>query len=151
MKRHGEGIRRSPLDHALETLREPIETRPIEIEIAPDLPTVWGDPLLLQEVFHHLLANAIKFLGETTEPRVEIHIERRGREILCTITDNGPGIAPDYHQRVFQLFEQLRPTTPGNGMGLAIAKRIVEAHRGRIWIEASKIGTVVRFTLPDRE
>ncbi|MEM7356544.1 MAG: ATP-binding protein [Acidobacteriota bacterium] len=128
-----------------------IKERGVEIEIGEDLPQVHGDRARLLEVFEHLIDNAVRFLGETDAPRILVEAQEEGGEVLCAVRDNGIGIDPRDHQRVFDLFEQLgRGEGSGTGIGLALVQRIVEVHHGRVWIESGGEGqgTTVRFTLP---
>ncbi len=126
--------------------------RRIEVDIAADLPTVTGDRLRLLEVLQNLLANAARFMGEQAAPRVEIGVRRAGGEAVITVRDNGIGIDPRYHERVFGLFERLDAHAEGTGIGLALVKRIVEFHGGRIWVESEGLGKgcTFCFTLPNR-
>jgi signal transduction histidine kinase len=103
------------------------------------------------QVFQNLVANAIKFRG--TFP-VEVHIraEKADREVIFSVSDNGIGIAPEYRGRVFGVFQRLhsRKQYPGTGIGLAICKKVIERHGGRIWIESSPgQGSSFRFAVPN--
>lgn len=124
----------------------------VQVTVAPELPTVHGDYPRLLEVLQNLLDNAVKFMGEQTEPRVEIGSRREGEETVIFVRDNGIGIDPRYHQKIFGLFERLSADTEGTGIGLALVKRIVEVHGGRIWVESAPgQGTTFYFTLPGKE
>ncbi len=135
---------------AIERLAIQADERGIVFDIGDDLPDVSGDPGRLLEVFQNLLDNAIKFMGEQPEPCIEVRARREGRRVHCTIRDNGIGIAPEYQHRVFDLFDRLDPKVDGTGIGLALVKRIVEAHGGEIRIESTGPGqgTAFHFTLP---
>jgi PAS domain S-box-containing protein len=114
-----------------------------------DLPTVCGDAAQLGRLFQNLIGNAVKFHGEEP-PRVHIGAELGQSEWIISVRDNGIGIAPQHRERVFVIFQRLHSRTefPGTGIGLAIAKRIVERHGGRIWVEpATPRGSIFRFTL----
>lgn len=118
-----------------------------ELVVAPDLPAVEGDRTRLLEVFENLLANAVKFMGGQTAPKIEVGV-RSGPEPVIYVADNGVGIAPRFQQRVFGLFERLDSRVDGTGVGLAVVKRIVEFHGGRIWVESEGIpGKGSRFCL----
>jgi signal transduction histidine kinase len=108
-----------------------------------------GDRTRLVEVFQNLVDNAIKFMGDQPTPRVEIGVEKAGEEYVFFVRDNGIGIDPRYQPKVFGLFEKYDPATRGTGIGLALVKRIVEVHGGKIWVESAGIGkgTTFRFTL----
>jgi PAS domain S-box-containing protein len=116
------------------------------------LPTVVVDDLQLEQVFQNLVGNALKFRG--SKPcRVHVSAERNGREWIFAVKDNGIGIDPRYHERIFVIFQRLhtRQAYPGTGIGLAICKRIVERHGGRIWVESGEgNGATFYFTIPDR-
>ncbi|MCP3961180.1 MAG: hypothetical protein GY719_25315 [bacterium] len=129
----------------------------VEIEIATDLPTVRGDRKRLLEVLHNLLDNAISYMGSQPSPRVEVGTRRTVRdgevqETIFYVRDNGAGIEPPYHEKVFGLFERLDAETEGTGIGLALVKRIVEVHGGRVWVESKGRGhgSTFCFTLSDQ-
>lgn len=113
------------------------------------LPVVHANEALLAQVFQNLISNAVKFCDG--EPRVEIAARRQDHEWLFWVKDNGIGIDPDQQARIFELFRRVRNAQayPGSGIGLAICKRIVEGHRGRIWVESQpRHGSTFYFTLP---
>jgi len=122
----------------------------VQFVVAPDLPTVQGDPVRLLEVLQNLLDNALKFSSRTSQPRIEIGHNRQGDQIAIYVRDNGVGIESQYLERVFELFEQLDPAVAGTGIGLTIVKRIVEVHGGRVWAESPGLGAgaTIFFTLP---
>jgi signal transduction histidine kinase len=113
------------------------------------LPTVMGDQTQLTQVFQNLVSNAIKYRGDE-QPRITVSSEQGGDEMTVSVTDNGIGIDPQYSERIFGIFKRLHGRElPGTGMGLAICKRIIERHRGRIWVESELgKGSTFRFTLP---
>ena len=127
--------------------------RGVQVDLAADLPTVYGDRSRLLEVLQNLIDNAAKFMGDQPHPRVEVGTRREGDQTVYYVRDNGMGIEPRYHQKVFGLFEKLDPTAEGTGVGLAIAKRIVEVHGGRIWVESEgrNHGSTFCFTLAGRK
>ncbi len=135
---------------AVELLAGEIENRGVEVEIAPDLPVVAGDRIRLLEVFQNLLANAVKFMGEQATPRVEVGVRDDDGEQVIYVSDNGLGIDPRYQEKIFGLFERLDGKVEGTGVGLALVKRIVELHDGRIWVESPGpgYGSVFCFTAP---
>ncbi|MEO7801530.1 MAG: ATP-binding protein [Ginsengibacter sp.] len=109
-------------------------------------PNVYGDPTMILQVFTNLLSNAIKYSSKTEKPEVSIGGNDDGAEIIYTIIDNGIGIDPSSHSRIFDLFLRLHPVSEfeGTGVGLAIVKRMIEKHKGRIWLE-SEPGKGSRF------
>ncbi len=127
-----------------------MEDQGVDLQIAPGMPQVYGDPGRLLEVFQNLIDNSTKFMGEQKHPRIEIGAEFDNGQIHCFVRDNGAGIAPDYHHRVFDLFERLDTKVDGTGIGLALVKRIIEVHGGGIWIESAGQGqgSTFHFTLP---
>lgn len=137
--------------HAVAELAPVIAERGIAIEVAADLPVVCGDRARLLEAVRHLLANAFQYLGDQPAPRVEVSARQDGPEAVISVRDNGRGIDPRFHDKVFGLFERLDPeTSEGTGIGLALVKRIVEVHGGRIWVESEGRGqgATFCFTLP---
>ena len=114
------------------------------------LPTVWGDVTRLGQVVHNLIGNALKFRGPAP-PRVHVCARRAGEQWRFAVRDNGIGIDPAQARRLFQVFRRLHTRTeyPGTGIGLAICKKIIEQHGGRIWVESELgNGATFFFTLP---
>jgi light-regulated signal transduction histidine kinase (bacteriophytochrome) len=121
------------------------------ITVASPLPTVVCDRTRIQEVLKNLLSNAIKFT--TSTPLIAIACREDGDGYTVSVADNGIGIAPAYHDRIFGLFERLHPQEEfeGTGAGLAICKKAIESHGGRIWVESALgRGSTFYFTLPPR-
>ncbi len=135
---------------AVEIVARRIDDCGAEVVVADDLPVVTGDRRRLLEVFQNLIDNAVKFTCTQSRPRIEIGVRDGDGEDVLYVRDNGIGIAPRYHDKVFGLFERLNPQDEGTGIGLALVKRIVEFHGGRIWVESEGEGrgSVFYFTLP---
>jgi len=114
------------------------------------LPTVMADDLQLGQLFQNLIGNAIKFHGEEP-PRVHVSVRPDGNQWAFSVRDNGIGIAPESAERIFLIFQRLhgKEKYPGTGIGLAVCKKIVECHGGRIWVESELgKGATFYFTLP---
>ena len=136
------------LQIALKNLQIAIEDSQARITHDP-LPTVMGDATQLGQLFQNLIGNAIKFRGEKL-PAVHVAAELQGREWLFSFRDDGIGIDPQYAERIFVIFQRLhtKEEYPGTGIGLALCKKIVERHGGRIWVESEpQSGSTFRFTL----
>jgi len=135
--------------HVLRDLQAPIESAGAEV-VVPPLPTVLGDDIQLGQVLQNLIGNAIKFRAER-RPRVALDAVREGPAWRISVADNGIGIDPKFHDRVFEVFRRLHDRTAydGTGMGLAIVRRIVERHGGRVWFDSVPgVGTTFHFTVP---
>lgn len=120
------------------------------IIVTDELPVVQGDEMQLVQLFQNLIGNSIKFRSEEI-PKVRISAKQEGPQWVFSVTDNGIGIEPQYRDRVFVIFQRLhgREDYAGTGMGLAICKKIVERHGGKIWVEsAPEKGAVLSFTIP---
>jgi len=122
----------------------------LAVEVAPDLPVVRADRRRLLEALQNLVENAAKFAAGEREARITIGARRDGDEPVFFVRDNGRGIEPRFLEKVFDLFEKLDPGVEGTGVGLALVRRIVEAHGGRTWAESEGPGrgATFCFTLP---
>ncbi len=139
------------LDHALENLKIPLAESDAIIHRQP-LPTLPADPVQLTQLFQNLIANGLKFCGEK-RPEITIHASQNDGIWQFSVGDNGIGIEAQYRNLIFVLFQRLhsRSQYPGTGIGLAICKRIVERHGGRIWVESELgSGATFFFTLLDQ-
>jgi PAS domain S-box-containing protein len=140
------------LEDTLANLRTAMDEAKATVTNDP-LPTVIADASQLSQVFQNLVSNALKFHGQAP-PAVHIGAQRRGAEWVFSVRDNGIGIDPQYHERIFVIFQTLHPRDqyPGTGIGLALCKRIVERHGGSIWVQSALgEGATFYFTIPDRE
>ncbi|MBM3887860.1 MAG: PAS domain S-box protein, partial [Verrucomicrobia bacterium] len=138
------------LQRALDNLQVAITESGATITHDP-LPIVTGDTTQLTQLFQNLLGNALKFRRAGEAPRVHVGVERRDTECLLSVRDNGIGIDMQFAERIFQIFQRLRARDeyPGTGIGLAVCKKIVERHGGRIWVESAPgEGSTFFFTLP---
>jgi len=138
------------LNLATHFLQPAIEEAAAEIEAKP-LPRVQGDSRQLVRLLQNLLSNALRFRRADVPPKIELRAEQQGRFWELSVADNGVGVPPEHSERVFGVFQRLhtREEYPGTGMGLAICRRIVERHGGRIWVdEAAGPGATFHVTLP---
>lgn len=141
---------RQIVDEALSRVEGRLSTGKVQVVVAENLPTIHADRIRMVEVMQNLLDNAAKFMGDQSAPRVEVGAETLNGETIFFVRDNGIGIEPRFHQKVFDLFDKLNPGIEGTGIGLALVKRIVELHGGRVWVESEPgRGATFRFTLPN--
>ncbi len=136
------------LNDVLSNLQTAIDERGAVVTHDP-LPTVMADRGQLTQVLQNLVANAIKF--SKCHPTIHIAAERHEDEWHISVRDNGIGIAPEYAERIFEIFKRLHGwgEYPGTGIGLAVCKKLVERHGGRIWVESAPgQGSTFFFTLP---
>ena len=128
--------------------------RRFAVDVQPEARTVWADPLRLEQVLRNLVDNAVKYSPDDT--LVMIRVRRTGRTTLFAVSDQGYGIAPEHLNRLFERFYRIRDKhsskVPGTGLGLPIARMVVEAHGGEIWAESVLgRGSTFRFTLPGHD
>jgi len=135
---------------ALEIVKGRLEEGRIEVRVGSDLPTVHGDRIRLVEIVQNLVDNATKFMGNQSKPLIEIGVRKQAEKLVFFVKDNGIGIAPQYHDKIFELFDKLDPNSEGTGIGLSLVKRIVNVHDGEIWVESKGLGygSTFFFTLP---
>lgn len=140
------------LEKVLHTLRD--EIRQSSTSVTHDrLPAVWGDQMQLEQVLQNLLGNAIKFRSVDRQSTIHVGVRREAEGWLISLQDNGIGIDADHKERIFEVFQQSHAEGkyPGAGLGLAICKKIVERHGGRIWVNSEPgQGSTFYFTIADR-
>ena len=138
------------VEEVLMITKSQLDGHAVKVTVRNSLADVRGDPIRLMEVFQNLIGNAMKFKIRESAAQIEIGADVKDDAVLCWVRDNGVGIDPEYHDRIFGLFERLDQTRDGTGIGLALVKRIVEFHEGRIWVESEGKGqgSTFYFTLP---
>ena len=139
------------LERTLDNLQRAVEESGAEVTYEP-LPTVVADDMQLGQLFQNLIGNAIRFRSKEP-PHVHVSAEQNEDKWIFSVRDNGIGIDPEFHERIFIIFQRLhsRGDHPGTGIGLAVCKKIVERHGGRIWVESSpEKGSTFYFTIPLR-
>ena len=140
-----------PLRRALGNLKAALDESGAAVTHDP-LPALPGDELQLTQLFQNLLANALKFRSAAA-PRIRVEVSEKDKFFEIAVRDNGIGIEPQYFERIFMVFQRLhnKGEYPGTGIGLAICKKVVERHGGRIWVESRPgDGASFYFTLPKR-
>lgn len=123
---------------ALTRLESQIQIGKVKIKVADNLGSVRVDKERMIEVIQNLVDNAIKFMGGQKNPEIEIAIEKRENVDVYFVKDNGIGIKKEFHERIFGLFDKLDSDSEGTGIGLALVKRIIETHGGKIWVESEE-------------
>lgn len=139
------------VDLVMENLRASIEETDAKVTHDRPLPTVHGDITQLIQLLQNLIVNGIKFRRPDEAPRIHVGVKKQDKEWVFSVRDNGIGIDPQYYKRIFVIFERLHPHDkyPGTGIGLAVCRKIVERHGGRIWVESELgKGSTFFFTVP---
>ncbi|MBK8822781.1 MAG: PAS domain S-box protein [Anaerolineales bacterium] len=138
-------------EEAVRLLQGRLISSNVKVKIEKDLPFIQGDHARLLQVVQNLIDNSAKFMGDQPNPLIEIGIKTRDLHPVFYIRDNGMGINEEYHDRIFGLFDKLNAKTDGTGIGLALVKRIIELHNGKIWVESDgkNKGSTFLFTLSD--
>jgi signal transduction histidine kinase len=132
----------------VDEMRPQLDRAAVTLRVHGPLPEVEGDATQLRRVLQNLLGNAVKFRGDDP-PRVEVSAQPDSKEWVITVRDNGVGVDPERATRIFGMFARGNAGASGTGIGLAVCRRILEAHGGRIWVEpAEGGGSAFRFTLP---
>ncbi len=152
-------VMNAPQQIALETIANDavnlvtgrIAARKVTVNIQPDLPAVYCDRVRITQVLQNLIDNAVKFMGEQPNPLISIGQRIEYQKPIFFVHDNGMGIAPEHQDRIFGLFDKLDTKVEGTGVGLALVKRIIEMHGGKLWVESEGQGkgSTFCFTIPD--
>jgi signal transduction histidine kinase len=125
-----------------------LRARQVQVEVDAIFPFVHVDRARIVQVMQNLITNAVKFMGDRSNPRIRIGFEEIEGEHIFFVNDNGIGIPLEHHERIFELFNKLDPETDGTGIGLGIVRKIIEVHNGRIWVESEPgKGSTFKFTL----
>jgi signal transduction histidine kinase len=142
---------REIVDEVLRLVHGQLTTNNIQVQVQEVLPTIYCDGPRLVEVIQNLVDNAAKFMGKQPNPLIEIGTRNTAEETVIFVKDNGIGIKPVFHERIFSLFDKLEANSEGTGVGLALVKRIIEIHEGRIWVESDGLGngSTFCFVLPN--
>jgi signal transduction histidine kinase len=140
------------VDDALKLTEGQLKLGKIKVTVQENLPVVHGDHPRLVEVMQNLIDNAAKFSIGQPDPQIEIGAGKKSDEHVFFVKDNGIGIDPAFHEKIFGLFNKLDPKGDGTGVGLTLVKRIIDVHGGRIWVESDGKGNgcTFCFTLPER-
>ena len=141
-----EGVLREAVGNLASLIR--VKGATVRAEGLPELLT--GDEVLIRQLFENLIGNAVKFNTTGRVPEVRVRCFRTLLDWEFHIEDNGPGLSEAYRDKVFTMFQRLHPDVEGTGIGLALCKKIVSLHRGKIWFESKGDGTTFKFTLPAR-
>ncbi len=135
------------VDNCLVMLSGSLEIKKVDIVLQSNLPSVLGDEQRLSSVMQNLIENAMKYMGDQVVPRIEIGARVEGKKTVFFVNDNGSGIDPLHHEKVFGLFNKLDTRSEGTGVGLALVKRIIEIHGGQVWVESEGVGMGSSFCL----
>lgn len=125
-----------------------LKAKQVQVEIDTSFPSVHVDRMRIIQVMQNLVVNAVKFMGDQSNPIIRIGLEETEGKHIFFVQDNGIGIATENQETIFELFSKLDAATDGTGIGLGLVKRIVEVHNGRIWVESElRKGAIFKFTL----
>jgi signal transduction histidine kinase len=133
------------------TLQDRLNAKQVELTVEQNLPDIYCDGERVYQVFENLIVNAIKYTDGSTRPRIEIGYEDQGSYHQFHVKDNGIGISPQFHRKIFEMFLRLKQVEheDGTGLGLAIVERIIAHHGGRVWVQSEQgEGATFLFTLP---
>jgi signal transduction histidine kinase len=137
-------------DEVLKLLSDPLKSNNLTVTVQADLPVIFCDRRRIVEVVQNLVENAINYRGNQTEPHILLGMRNEEGSTIFFVQDNGIGIDEKYHKIIFGMFNKLDAKSDGTGIGLALVKRIIEVHGGRVWVESEGTGKGSRFcfTLP---
>jgi len=139
------------IQDAIDSVDARIRSKNVIVKVTPEIPSFYGDRIRLREVYENLIDNAIKYMGDQKKPFIEVGARNGSDNSVYFVRDNGIGIDPIFKDKIFGLFEKLDPTIEGTGIGLALVKRIIETHGGRVWVESEGLGkgSTFCFTIPN--
>jgi len=139
-----------PVDECLIALAGLLRKYPVQVSTSEFHQQLHGNPIHFGQIWQNLIENAIKYMGDQAQPRIEVGSTQQGHDVVFYVRDNGMGIAPEHSERIFNIFSQLNPENEGSGLGLALVKKIVTLYKGRIWVESAGKGkgSSFMFTLP---
>jgi signal transduction histidine kinase len=137
-------------NEAVDIVAGQITKHGVDVKISDNLPVAFANRAQILTVFQNLLDNAVKFCSSAENPFVEIGSFEQNNEQICFVRDNGIGLDKKHFDKIFGLFDKLDNKTEGTGVGLALVKRIIEVHSGRIWVESdgNNQGSIFCFTIP---
>jgi signal transduction histidine kinase len=133
------------VEDVLAQLAGPLRNNNIKVTVQPDLPPLFCDRQRMAEVIQNLVENAINYMGEQVAPLILFGVRKESGVNVFFVQDNGIGIDEKYHENIFGLFNKLDAKSGGTGIGLALVKRIIEVHSGRVWVESDGVGKGSRF------
>ncbi len=141
------------VEDVIELLQGAVNNKAVALVINNELANVYGDKPRLHQVWQNLIENAVKFLGDQTDPKIEIGSQVENDEVFFYVRDNGIGIEAQYQEQIFDLFKKLNPDNEGTGIGLTLVKRIIEVHGGRVWVRSKgpAQGSSFYFSLPGKK
>jgi signal transduction histidine kinase len=137
------------IEHVVDEIRPEMRARSAEIQVGP-MPVVMAEAGAMISVFRHLLVNAITYVADGVPPRVRVTASHSESGWVVSVSDNGVGIAPQYHEKIWGVFKRLHGhDIPGTGIGLSVVRKVIQQHGGRVWVESSGggAGSTFRFTL----
>ncbi|HSG41995.1 MAG TPA: PAS domain S-box protein [Anaerolineales bacterium] len=140
------------VQEALRLVEGRLKEKQVQVKVDADLPKIYGDRARIVQVVQNLVDNAAKYFGEQKKPTIRIGYQEDDGKPVFFVRDNGRGIESEHFERVFGLFNKLEANSEGTGIGLALAKRIIEVHNGKIWVESKGLGkgSTFYFTLAER-